>query len=37
MTNDLNDHDFCSANRRSKYVSKMRLFLMPNANSRKDQ
>lgn len=30
-------NDFCSANKRSKYVSKMRLFLMPNANSRKDQ
>ena len=37
MTNDLNDHDFCSANRRSKYVSKMRLVLMPNATSRKAQ
>ena len=37
MTNDLNDHDSCSANRRSKYISKMRLVLMPNATSRKAQ
>ena len=29
-------NDFCSANRRSKYVSKMRLVLMPNATSRID-
>lgn len=32
-----NDHDSCSANRQSKYVSKMRLVLMPNATSRIDQ
>ncbi len=35
MTNDLNDHDSCSAYRRSKYVSKMRLVAKPNETSRK--